>query len=58
MLRFLLALVLALALVATVTRAHGPRRFLFALLGLMVLYTILKLTGVIDAMAPSRYGVF
>lgn len=58
MLRFVLVLVVAIALVAVVTRAPGPRRFLFALFGLMVVYAMLKLTGVIDAMAPSRTGVF
>jgi hypothetical protein len=58
MLRFAVVLVVAIALVAIITRARGPRRLLFAVLGLMVLYTILKLTGAIDAMAPSRTGVF
>jgi len=58
MLRFAFLLVLAIALVAVITRAPGPRRVLFVVLGLMVVYTILKLTGVIDEMAPSRTGVF
>jgi hypothetical protein len=58
MLRYLAAIIVALALVALVTRAPGPRRVLFAILGLVVLYAVLKLTGVVDALAPSRTGVF
>lgn len=56
MLRYVMVLVVAIALVALVTRATAPRRVLWVLAALMLLYTILKLTGVIDAMAPDRMG--
>jgi hypothetical protein len=58
MLRHLFALIVLLALVAMVTRARGPRRVVWVVLGLMVVYTVLKLTGAIEAMAPDRSGVF
>jgi hypothetical protein len=58
MLRFVFLVLIALGVVALVTRAPLARRALYVLLGLMVLYTVLKLTGVIDAIAPSRTGVF
>lgn len=58
MIRFLFLAILGLAFVTLVTRARGPRRILIGLLGLMILYTVLKLSGVIDAGAPDRIGVF
>jgi hypothetical protein len=57
-LRFVFLVLIALGLVAVVTRSPLARRTLWVLLGLMVLYAILKLTGVIEAIAPSRTGVF
>ena len=53
---FLVAVVLAL--VALITRAAAARRALWVMFALAALYTVLKLTGVIEDMAPTRYGVF
>ena len=53
MLRYLVAFVAAVALVALVTRAPAARRALVAILGLVLLYAVLKLTGVVDALAPE-----
>ena len=58
MIRFVFALIVAVALVALVTRAPAPRKLLFGILGLMVLYAVLKLTGVVDAWAPGRMSIF
>jgi hypothetical protein len=58
MLRILIVIVIILAIVAFVTRAPGLRRALIAICVAAVIYTILKLTGVIEAMAPDRIGVF
>lgn len=58
MLRLLVIVVVLLAVVALLTRAPAPRRILFVLAAFAVIYTILKLTGVIDAMAPDRIGIF
>ncbi len=58
MLRFLIVIVIILAIVAFVTSAPGLRRVLIAIGVAAVIYTILKLTGAIDAMAPDRTGVF
>ena len=56
--RYIVALVLAVALVALVTRAPAARRLLYVILAAALLYAVLKLTGVVDALAPSRTGVF
>jgi hypothetical protein len=56
MLRVLLVFVAGFAVVALVSRRPGPRRALYALLAGMAVYAVLKLTGVIDAMAPDRMG--
>jgi hypothetical protein len=58
MLRFVLLLLIALALVAVIARAPGARRVLWVALAIVLLYAALKLTGVIDALAPDRTGVF
>jgi hypothetical protein len=58
MLRLVFLLLVVLALVAAITGAPGARRALWVALGLVLLYAALKLTGVIDALAPSRTGVF
>lgn len=52
--RVIVAVLVAVGLVALVTRAAPVRRLLFILLGLILLYLLLKLTGVIDAIQPSR----
>jgi hypothetical protein len=58
MLRILLFLVALLLLLALLIRADTLRRALYVVLGAMVLYAVLKTTGVIDAIAPDRIGVF
>ncbi len=58
MLRFIGLAVIALALVAVVTRSRPLHRVLYVVFGLMVVYAVLKLAGVIDAIAPARDGVF
>ena len=57
MTRVLFLFVAALGIVALIARTPSARRLLYVILALMVLYTILKLTGVIDAAAPVRNGV-
>jgi len=57
MLRYILGLVILVGLVALVTRARGPRRVLWVILGLVIVYAILKLTGVIEDISPSRMEV-
>ena len=57
----LAAVVLAIAVLAFGPRALHPRSLkqaLYILGALAVIYTVLKLTGVIDAIAPDRAGVF
>jgi hypothetical protein len=56
--RLFLLLLVGLAIYAAITRSRVLIRTLWVLLALAVLYTILKLTGVIEAIAPSRTGVF
>jgi len=57
MLKAIFLAVLILAVVAWLTRAPRVRRALWAVLLLIAAYGILKATGVIDALAPSRTGV-
>jgi hypothetical protein len=57
MLRAIFVFVVALGAVALVTRSRNARRALWVVLGALAVYGVLKLTGVIDAMAPSRMGV-
>ena len=57
MLRFILLAGLVVALVAFVTRSPRLRLVLKALLAVLAAYAVLKLTGVIDALAPDRDGV-
>ncbi len=54
MLRVVLALVAAVLIVAVVTRALPVWRAFWALVAIIALYFVLKLTGVIDALAPTR----
>jgi hypothetical protein len=56
--RYLAAIALAVALVALATRAPATRRVLLVVLAVIMLYAALKLTGVVDALAPDRMGVF
>jgi hypothetical protein len=56
--KYLLTLVLIVALVAFVTRLPSVRRALLIVLGLLACYALLKMTGVIEALAPDRDGVF
>lgn len=58
MLRLLLFLVALLLLLALLIKAETLRRALYVILGVMVTYAVLKTTGVIDALAPDRIGVF
>lgn len=58
MLRILLLLVALLLLLALLIKAETLRRVLYAILAVMVAYAVLKTTGVIDAVAPDRIGVF
>jgi hypothetical protein len=57
MLRYAAIVVVAVALVALAARAPA-RRVLWAVGGAILLYAVLKLTGVVDALAPDRIGVF
>ena len=49
--------VAAAVLVALVTRHPAGKRGLLALLAVLALYAVLKMTGVIEWIAPSRSGV-
>ena len=49
---------LVVALVALITRSPRLRLVLNAVLAVLAVYAVLKLTGVIDALAPDRMGVF
>lgn len=55
--KYILAIVLAVLIVAMVTRAGSVWRLLMILLGLALLYTALKLTGVIDSVDPRGMGL-
>lgn len=56
--KFIIALLAAVLIVATITRARGVRRFLHILLGVLAVYAVLKVTGVIDAIDLRQYGIF
>ena len=58
MLRYAMLLFVVLVGVALLSGDRRRRKVLWVLAGLAILYTILKLTGVIDAMVPNRDGVF
>lgn len=55
--RYLLFIVVAIAVVGLLTGDRRMWGLFYALLGLAVVYTILKLTGVLEVIAPSRSGV-
>lgn len=52
--RVIVAILVAVALMAVVTRAAPVWRLLMVLIGLILTYLVLKLTGVIDAIQPGR----
>ncbi|HRO11475.1 hypothetical protein [Amaricoccus sp.] len=54
MLRYAIILFVVLAAIAVLSGNPRTRKVLWALAGLAILYTILKLTGVIEAIAPDR----
>jgi hypothetical protein len=56
MLRWVMVLFVGLVVVAILSGNPRTRRVLWVLAGLAILYIVLKLTGVIDAMAPDRLG--
>jgi len=56
--KYVLVLALVVAFVAMVARRPGGKRALQLVLGALALYAILKVTGVIEAIAPDRSGVF
>lgn len=56
--RYVLLLAAAIAVLGLVTGDRRAWRFFQGVAILAVLYTVLKLTGVIEALAPSRGGVF
>jgi VIT1/CCC1 family predicted Fe2+/Mn2+ transporter len=58
MLRYLVVLIALLAVAAVLTRAPRVRRALWTVLTLVAVYGVLKATGVVDALAPARDGVF
>jgi hypothetical protein len=55
--RHILFVVVALGAFALLTRRRRTWHVFYILLGVTVLYTVLKLTGVIEAVAPMRNGV-
>ncbi len=54
MLRLIVLSAVLLFVVAYLTRSPLPRRVLWALAAVAVVYTILKATGVMEAMVPDR----
>lgn len=50
--RIFLTIIIAVLIVALVTRAGSVWRLLMILLGIAAIYTVLKLTGVIDLFDP------
>lgn len=58
MFRIILLFVIGAAIVGWITRTPGVRRALWVALALLGTYAVLKATGVIEAIAPARDGVF
>jgi hypothetical protein len=58
MLRFVVAAAVIAVIAALLTRNPRARRAIWALLVLVAAYGVLKATGVIEAIAPDRNGVF
>lgn len=58
MLRLVFPVLVVVAIVMLFTRSPALRRGFHVVLALMVLYAVLKMTGVIEAILPSRDGVY
>ena len=56
MLRLVILATCILAAITFFTRSPRGQRALSVIVGLMILYVVLKLTGVIDAIEPARSG--
>lgn len=56
--KYIMIIIAALALLALLTRDPLARWAFRIIFGLILVYVVLKLTGVIDAIHPSRIGVF
>jgi hypothetical protein len=56
--RYILLLAAAIAVLGLVTGDRRAWRFFKALAVVTVLYTVLKMTGVIEVIRPSRDGVY
>jgi hypothetical protein len=56
--RYVLLVAAAIAVVGLVTGDRRAVRFFQAVVVLAVLYVVLKLTGVVEIIAPSRDGVY
>ncbi len=54
MLRFIVLAVVLLAVFAWLTRSARARQAIWTILILLALYAVLKATGVIEAIAPTR----
>ena len=54
MIRILFLFAALFVVIALITRTPGMRRAFYAFLAFLVVYAILKATGVIDAWAPDR----
>jgi hypothetical protein len=58
MLRILFFIGLVLGIAAFFARSRRARVAFWAVAALVLVYAVLKLTGVIEALAPDRTGVF
>jgi hypothetical protein len=58
MFRFVVLAAAILGAIALLTRSERARRGFWVLFGLAMLYTVLKITGIMEAVAPSRHGVY
>jgi hypothetical protein len=58
MTKLLFFLVVILAIAALIARSPRAKGVLWATFVLLAIYAILKATGVIEALAPARDGVF
>jgi hypothetical protein len=56
--RYLVVAAALAILVAMVFRHPGGKRALTLLLALLVLYALIKMTGILEWIAPSRSGVY
>jgi hypothetical protein len=58
MLRILVLAAILYVVAVLILRPRSLKRTLYVLGALAVVYTVLKLTGAIEAIAPDRTGVF